>query len=283
MPGARARGVGGQRRKGVAGSVDEPAHGLTDVDEFLASAAGNHELHHRRNQSTRHSRTLRGMSRAARPRRPGGVSGQDAMRSPIRTVRRHNNPLVRWDALGYTLEMLRGAKGGTTWSDRRGRGDPRSRAVRRRGDAFHAPTPAPGSPDRPVWRRRPTPCASRLTTQRASPSSHSRTTSTSPEKRFCGASTCTTARRTSGSRSCHSFEAKDLASRSYTCCAGTDLWFVGLHRLQVETLVDNAPMLAAAARLGFERDGVLRGAAWANGQFTDEAVLGLLASDWSDS
>jgi len=27
-------------RKGVAGSVDEPAHGLTDVDEFLASAAG---------------------------------------------------------------------------------------------------------------------------------------------------------------------------------------------------------------------------------------------------
>jgi len=57
----------------------------------------------------------------------------------------------------------------------------------------------------------------------------------------------------------------------------------GLHRLQVETLVDNAPMLAAAARLGFERDGVLRGAAWANGQFTDEAVLGLLASDWSDS
>ena len=57
----------------------------------------------------------------------------------------------------------------------------------------------------------------------------------------------------------------------------------GLHRLQVETLVDNAPMLAAASRLGFERDGVLRGAAWANGQFTDEAVLGLLASDWSDS
>ena len=34
------------------------------------------------------------------------------MRSPIRTVRRHNNPLVRWDALGYTLEMLRGAKVG---------------------------------------------------------------------------------------------------------------------------------------------------------------------------
>jgi len=57
----------------------------------------------------------------------------------------------------------------------------------------------------------------------------------------------------------------------------------GLHRLQMETLVDNDAMLAAAGRLGFEREGVLRGAAWTNGHFTDEAVLGLLASDWKDS
>ena len=57
----------------------------------------------------------------------------------------------------------------------------------------------------------------------------------------------------------------------------------GLHRLQMETLVDNESMLAAAGRLGFEREGVLRGAAWTNGHFTDVAVLGLLASDWRDS
>ena len=57
----------------------------------------------------------------------------------------------------------------------------------------------------------------------------------------------------------------------------------GLHRLQMETLVDNAAMLAAAARAGFVREGILRSAAWTTGQFTDEAVLGLLASDWNDA
>jgi RimJ/RimL family protein N-acetyltransferase len=54
----------------------------------------------------------------------------------------------------------------------------------------------------------------------------------------------------------------------------------GLHRLQIETLADNPAMLAAAARAGFVQEGVLRGAAWTSGQFTDEAVLGLLAADW---
>jgi RimJ/RimL family protein N-acetyltransferase len=41
----------------------------------------------------------------------------------------------------------------------------------------------------------------------------------------------------------------------------------GLKRLTVDTLSDNASMLRTAERLGFVREGVLRQAAWVNGQF----------------
>ncbi|GAA2391133.1 hypothetical protein GCM10010420_13980 [Streptomyces glaucosporus] len=54
----------------------------------------------------------------------------------------------------------------------------------------------------------------------------------------------------------------------------------GLHRLQIETLSDNAAMLRAAERNGFVREGVLRSAAWVMGEFLDEVLLGLLARDW---
>ncbi|MFJ5234128.1 GNAT family N-acetyltransferase [Kitasatospora sp. NPDC088391] len=56
----------------------------------------------------------------------------------------------------------------------------------------------------------------------------------------------------------------------------------GLHRLQLETLADNAAMIGAAERAGFALDGTLRGAAWVSGRFVDEVVLGLLAGDRSD-
>ncbi|MFD3457408.1 GNAT family N-acetyltransferase [Streptomyces sp. NPDC058691] len=55
----------------------------------------------------------------------------------------------------------------------------------------------------------------------------------------------------------------------------------GLQRLQIETLADNAPMIAAATSAGFVREGTLRRAAWVCGAFADEAVLGLLADDWT--
>ncbi|MCX5287090.1 MULTISPECIES: GNAT family N-acetyltransferase [unclassified Streptomyces] len=55
----------------------------------------------------------------------------------------------------------------------------------------------------------------------------------------------------------------------------------GLQRLQIETLTDNTPMLAAAARAGFEREGTLRRSAWAYGTYADEAILGLLANAWT--
>ena len=54
----------------------------------------------------------------------------------------------------------------------------------------------------------------------------------------------------------------------------------GLHRLQVDTLAGNAAMIRAAERAGFVPEGKLRGAAWVNGEFADEVLLGLLATDW---
>jgi RimJ/RimL family protein N-acetyltransferase len=54
----------------------------------------------------------------------------------------------------------------------------------------------------------------------------------------------------------------------------------GLHRLQIETLADNTPMLRASERNGFVREGVLRGSSWVMGEFLDEVILGLLVQDW---
>jgi len=54
----------------------------------------------------------------------------------------------------------------------------------------------------------------------------------------------------------------------------------GMHRLQIETLADNAAMIAIATRAGFTREGTLRGTSWVDGAFADEAVLGLLAAEW---
>ena len=55
----------------------------------------------------------------------------------------------------------------------------------------------------------------------------------------------------------------------------------GLHRLQVDTLASNAAMISGAVRAGFAQEGTLRGAGWVNGEFVDEVILGLLASDWA--
>lgn len=54
----------------------------------------------------------------------------------------------------------------------------------------------------------------------------------------------------------------------------------GLHRLQLETLADNAAMIGAARRAGFTLEGTLRQSAWVMGEFLDEVVFGLPAAEW---
>ncbi|MGH3498739.1 MAG: GNAT family N-acetyltransferase [Nocardioidaceae bacterium] len=55
----------------------------------------------------------------------------------------------------------------------------------------------------------------------------------------------------------------------------------GLHRVQVDTLAHNSAMISAATRVGFSAEGTLRKAAWVNGEFADELLLGLLVNEWS--
>ncbi|HET7045483.1 MAG TPA: GNAT family protein [Gaiellaceae bacterium] len=51
----------------------------------------------------------------------------------------------------------------------------------------------------------------------------------------------------------------------------------GLNRLQLETTAGNDPMIGAAERAGFVREGTLRQAAWTLGAHEDVVVMGLLA------
>lgn len=61
------------------------------------------------------------------------------------------------------------------------------------------------------------------------------------------------------------------------CRYGFDI--LGLHRLQVDTLSDNLPMIRVAEQAGFQREGTLRRSAWVNGAFADEVILGLVAGE----
>jgi RimJ/RimL family protein N-acetyltransferase len=54
----------------------------------------------------------------------------------------------------------------------------------------------------------------------------------------------------------------------------------GLHRLQIETLSDNAAMIRIAGKAGFTQEGILRDSSWVSGGFVDEVILGLLVTEW---
>ena len=56
---------------------------------------------------------------------------------------------------------------------------------------------------------------------------------------------------------------------------------LGLHRLQIETLADNEAMIKTATGAGFVLEGTMRRAAWVNGEFLDEVILGQLAAEWA--
>lgn len=77
------------------------------------------------------------------------------------------------------------------------------------------------------------------------------------------------------------FHGRGLATDVVRVLCGYGFTVRGLHRLQVETLADNAPMIAAATRVGFTVEGTLRRSAWVSGGFADMVVLGLLADEWT--
>ncbi len=79
------------------------------------------------------------------------------------------------------------------------------------------------------------------------------------------------------------FRGKGLATDIVRVLCHYGFTVLGLHRLQVETLVDNHPMLKAAERAGFRREGVLRDGGWVMGEFLDLVVLGLLTTEWASA
>lgn len=78
-----------------------------------------------------------------------------------------------------------------------------------------------------------------------------------------------------------SFRGRGLAADVVRVLCEYGFQVLGLHRLQIETLTDNEPMIRAAVQVGFVEEGRLRGSAWVYGDFADEVILGLLAADWN--
>ncbi|MFJ4091349.1 GNAT family N-acetyltransferase [Kitasatospora sp. NPDC089913] len=77
------------------------------------------------------------------------------------------------------------------------------------------------------------------------------------------------------------FRGRELAGEAVRLLCHYGFTVRGLHRLQLETLADNLPMVRAAEAAGFVLEGRLRRSAWVYGEFLDEVVLGLLAEDWT--
>jgi RimJ/RimL family protein N-acetyltransferase len=76
------------------------------------------------------------------------------------------------------------------------------------------------------------------------------------------------------------FRGRGLGTDAVRALCGYGFRIRGLHRLQLETLTDNAAMIRAAIRAGFTREGTLRRCAWVDGGFLDVAVFGLLVPEW---
>ena len=65
-------------------------------------------------------------------------------------------------------------------------------------------------------------------------------------------------------------------------CLVSHLFDRGLYRVEIRASVRNHRSRAIPERLGFELEGVLRGAEWVRGQPEDHAVYGKLAINWPD-
>ena len=76
------------------------------------------------------------------------------------------------------------------------------------------------------------------------------------------------------------FRGRRLGTNVVVALCGYGFTVRGLHRLQVDTLASNTAMIRAASRAGFVPEGRLSRSAWVNGDFADEVILGMLATNW---
>lgn len=77
------------------------------------------------------------------------------------------------------------------------------------------------------------------------------------------------------------FRGRGLATDAVRVLCRYGFMILGLNRLQLETLADNAAMITTATKTGFRAEGTLRRALWVNGEFLDQVVYGQLADEWT--
>jgi ribosomal-protein-serine acetyltransferase len=77
------------------------------------------------------------------------------------------------------------------------------------------------------------------------------------------------------------FEGRGLVTRACRALIEHGFGVVGLHRISIRAGVENARSRAIPERLGFTREGVLRGEGRGSGGFYDLIVYGLLEDEWS--
>jgi ribosomal-protein-serine acetyltransferase len=57
----------------------------------------------------------------------------------------------------------------------------------------------------------------------------------------------------------------------------------GMHRIEIQAVIDNLPSRAVAERLGFTLEGIKRESEWITSAFRDHAMYALLEQDWRDT
>ena len=78
-------------------------------------------------------------------------------------------------------------------------------------------------------------------------------------------------------------EGKGLVTRAVRAMIDIGFRELGLHRIVIRAGVDNVRSRAIPERLGFTREGVLRGEGKGSGGFYDLVVYGLLEDEWPPS
>jgi ribosomal-protein-serine acetyltransferase len=76
-------------------------------------------------------------------------------------------------------------------------------------------------------------------------------------------------------------EGKGLVTRSAAALIGHAFRDLRLHRVEIKCEPGNTRSAAIPERLGFRKEGILRGAAWLYDHFVDHTVYALLEGEWT--
>lgn len=76
------------------------------------------------------------------------------------------------------------------------------------------------------------------------------------------------------------FTGKGLATRASACVIDMLFTEEKMHRIEIQSAVDNVRSRAIADRLGFKLEGIKRDSEWLTNRFADHALYSILAHEW---